>query len=294
MGFERIVVTTDFSEASQPAADVASHLARRFRSSVTLAHSFDPTPLGPAVAYPVMAWVGQDFAAEMERETEELLAVERDRAFGDLGDLEVEIAAVGADTTAVGIAELARKRNADLVVVGSHGHTGMSHLLLGSVAQRVVRFSPCSVLCVHPELAIEAFPRRILVATDFSPPARAALRRASVIAEAFDADVTLLHVYDEGGSRLPGRRSYRDVAEVESDLRAALEDERREHFGDRGRVELVVGTSAAATIAGHAQTHGFDLIVVGTLGRTGLSRMVIGSVAEQVVFIARGAVMAAR
>ncbi len=292
MPLERIIAATDFTDISNRTLDVCARLAAESAASVTLLHAYDPIPLGPAVSYPASIWAGDDFAEQMKAEAEGLLEESRKAR---LPHLNVEVAAVAAQNTSHGICDYAHQHRADLVVVGTHGRTGLAHLMMGSVAERVVRHAPCSVLAVRPTVTASTFPRHILVATDFSEQSQAALGDVSRLGRAFDAKVTVLHVFQESPDGLPRPRvGYRSLTDVEGQLREALDDIRSAHFEGRGAIDLVVSSAPALAIAQYAQRHDVDLIVMGTHGRTGLRRMLIGSVAEKTTRIAPCAVWTAR
>ena len=144
-------------------------------------------------------------------------------------------------------------------------------------------------------------PRRILVATDFSEPAKAALDYGRSFARAYGARLCLLHVVDDIATRtaeLTGsfvsvdRVQQRMEADARARLEALLDDEDREVL----RPELVVLRSGAPaqTILAFADGHQTDLIVVGTHGRTGLSRLFMGSVAQHIVRMAPCPVLTVR
>jgi nucleotide-binding universal stress UspA family protein len=181
-------------------------------------------------------------------------------------------------------------------VTGTHGHKGLDHLLLGSVAERVIRHAPCSVLTVRRGLDVERFPAHLLVCTDFSAAAEPALDEAAFLARRFAARVTLCHVYDQAPS--PLRRQARELRGLDDlDVAAALR-QALERLGERfdGEVHhaILSGDDPAQVIAEQAGTSDADLVVVATHGRTGLSRMIIGSVAEKVARLAGRAVWIAR
>jgi nucleotide-binding universal stress UspA family protein len=130
--------------------------------------------------------------------------------------------------------------------------------------------------------------RKILVATDLSPCSQVAADRAVALAAQLGATVTLLHAYPsplyplgDGGLVLPAPEVVGQIAE---NARKDLEPERARVSGEGVAVDaLAVEGPPAATIVETAKTGGYDLIVVGTHGRTGLAHLVIGSVAERVV-----------
>ena len=138
--------------------------------------------------------------------------------------------------------------------------------------------------------------KHILVATDFSPPAEEAVRRALELAEALHAEVTLLHAWFAPIYAMPsGRELVPDptiIAEMASSARVQLEAlrERLTRPGLKLSTRVVEGPPAE-TIVRVADSEKFDLLVVGTHGRTGMRHLLLGSVAERVVRIAHTPVM---
>jgi nucleotide-binding universal stress UspA family protein len=140
-----ILVPTDFSAASERALDVAMDIARMTGAALELLH-VDPAtiwvlpPPGDAIAGPV------DLSESLATSVVQLEAtIARVRAAG--------VVCTGVSQAGKPDAEIvdhARTRGAGLIVVGSHGRTGVSHLLAGSVAEKVVRHAPCPILVVPP------------------------------------------------------------------------------------------------------------------------------------------------
>jgi nucleotide-binding universal stress UspA family protein len=144
--WKRICCPIDFSDASRAAMEVAADLARRFGAELVLLHAYPipgyTFPDGSVVASPKMM---QDLAEQAERHLEEWRA-DAERLAGG--------ARVGAEK-AVGepakeIVTFAHGRGVDLLVLGTHGRTGIEHALMGSIAERVVRRAHCPVLTVRP------------------------------------------------------------------------------------------------------------------------------------------------
>lgn len=142
MGFHKILCPIDFSPCAREAMQHAVAFARESKASLVLAHVWEPS-----------SWaVGGDLSPEVVSsmvETEQQQLQEWAREARQLGAPEVSIAFLtGAAWDQ--IADYARSDRAiDLVVMGTHGRTGIKHVLLGSVAERVVRHAPCSVLVVR-------------------------------------------------------------------------------------------------------------------------------------------------
>jgi nucleotide-binding universal stress UspA family protein len=136
-----VVVATDFSSASLAAIDAAAWLAGRAPLEVHLVHVFDdsvPVPLAQG------GFEGDD---ETRRRLWEALSGIRAERFPD--NPRVATAVLTARSAVDGLCAYAAQHAAGLMVVGTHGRTGISRLLIGSVAERVVRQAPCSVLCVR-------------------------------------------------------------------------------------------------------------------------------------------------
>jgi nucleotide-binding universal stress UspA family protein len=144
--WKRICCPIDFSDASRAAMEVAADLARRTGAELVLLHAYPipgyTFPDGSVVASPKMM---QDLADQAERHLEEW----RGEAVRLVGAPRVS-AEKAVGEPAAEIVSYARSAGMDLVVVGTHGRTGLEHALMGSVAERVVRRAHCPVLTVRP------------------------------------------------------------------------------------------------------------------------------------------------
>jgi nucleotide-binding universal stress UspA family protein len=192
----------------------------------------------------------------------------------------------GGHELADNITALAAETDAALILIGSHGYSGFDRWALGSVADAVVRTAACPVLvvCPDPTAVSDEQPaiERILVPLDGFPPAEEALPEAVRLAAASGAVLELLHVIPEpwafvgdmlhrlGGQLKETARVY--LTRVQERLPASLRTEQR-----------VLTGSPATTIVDHAERSGADLIVMTTHGRSGVSRWVLGSVADRVL-----------
>jgi nucleotide-binding universal stress UspA family protein len=146
MHIRHILVPTDFSDGSREAFATAINLARDTGARMTLFHvNHVPTATFPDVIMPLTPEVMRD----MEQSVEAVLTRWADEAREVGIDTDYKTA-FGA--THVEICNAADEVGADLIVIGTHGHTGLSHVLLGSVAEKVVRKAPCPVLTVRPQM----------------------------------------------------------------------------------------------------------------------------------------------
>jgi nucleotide-binding universal stress UspA family protein len=142
---DRILVPTDFSESSRPAAQYARELARRFAAQVDLVTVVDPTLLIAASAgSPVPQAILEDREAGAVRDLEKW----PDSEFGEELQVHREVL---QGIPFVEIVRYARANSIDLIVMGTHGRSGLTHVLIGSVAERVVRKANCPVLVVRPK-----------------------------------------------------------------------------------------------------------------------------------------------
>ncbi|SDM62330.1 Nucleotide-binding universal stress protein, UspA family [Halogranum gelatinilyticum] len=177
----------------------------------------------------------------------------------------------------------------DLVVMGTHGRTGLERFLLGSVTERVLRGSPVPVLTTHLDGDGGTLPtyEHLLVPTDGSEGARDALDRAVAVATAAGARLTVLSVVDsraftggfETGPTLPNIRE--QLQQYAEDAADALVRRAADAGVDADSV-VTVGLPATE-ITAYAESNDVDLVVMGTHGRSGLERLILGSVTERVV-----------
>lgn len=142
-----ILVPTDFSQASELAVDAAAVLARELGAKITLVHVHDPDALRPPAT---IGW-SDERQASVEKEIERAI----DQSFAELkkarlGGVEIADTVILHDPSpAHAICAYAEKIGADLIVIATHGRTGLKHLLIGSVAERVVRHASVPVLTLR-------------------------------------------------------------------------------------------------------------------------------------------------
>jgi nucleotide-binding universal stress UspA family protein len=141
----RILVPTDFSPASDEALEYAKTLGARLGASLHVFHVIEE----PEVAG---IWGAEVYAAELPRIREAAQRAAEDR-LGQIAGTEsgrLQLSTEIADgRVAAAIVDVARRRHIDLIVMGTHGRSGVAHLLLGSITERVLRTAPCPVLAVR-------------------------------------------------------------------------------------------------------------------------------------------------
>jgi nucleotide-binding universal stress UspA family protein len=147
VAFKEVLVPTDFSEYSVRAVDYGVEIAGKFASHITLVHVVEPL-----LQAADLTWTTVDFE-ELNREQRAAAREQLDKLAGDRIPKGIACDAVILFGKAfVEIVRCARERNADLIVMATHGRGAISHLLLGSTAEKVVRKATCPVLTVkHPK-----------------------------------------------------------------------------------------------------------------------------------------------
>lgn len=274
LAIQRILFTTDFSDGAARAFPQAVYLADKHDADLHIVNVAEPgsasgetLPVSPET---LQGWLG---------------------ALGvpgvGLGDLTIVQKQIESGSPAERLVGYADDQDIDLVVMGTHGRRGVRRMLLGSVTEEVVRKAACPVFTVQAEA--EQAPgqavHRILVPVDFSEASEMALLHATEIAQTYGADVHLLHVVEEVlypsayGVDPPSMSSQNVVGRVEN----ALGKMAREEIGyEQVQVSATVGY-APLTILDYVEENEIDLVVIATHGRSGLDRVLLGSVAERVI-----------
>ncbi len=204
-----------------------------------------------------------------------------------------------ADGTGVAeaICERAGQPEQGLIVMGTHGRSGIQLGVLGSVSEKVAVAAPVPVIHVRGSRRPNSGTfKKILIAHDFSDPSREAVRIGGAYARQLGADVTLMHVFEIVEPAflemsLPDVDRFAICDAANSAMASDMEALKRE--GTSVSRHTTIGRPAQQIVA-HAIANDFDLIVVGTQGRTGFRRFVMGSVARRVICTSEIPVMSCR
>jgi len=287
----RILCPTDFSETSRHALNHAAALARWYKASITLLYAHSPTVIA-AYAPGVPLLPGAVLTAQDREATVQNL---HDLAKEEVGDgVRIDCQFRDGDATTE-ILQAADALSADLLVLGTHGRSGIERLAMGSVAEKVLRRASCPVMTVPPHSgrvvpASPSFFRRILCAVDFSESSMRALAFAGSIAQEAGGQLAVMHVvellHEEMGleSSWATQRTIADyIAAVRADSTAKLEaavPEGARYY----EVQTVVTTGKPyREILREAADRESDLIVLGVHGRNPLDLLLFGSTTQQVV-----------
>lgn len=272
---DRLLFPTDGSDSAERARSYAASLADRFEAELHVIHVDNPETEhdGPLQVRPA------DVLTDFHNGFDGSAAVPASR---------VRERRVGHRSAAQGILEYATEYDIALIVLGTHGRRGVRRLVLGSVAEEVGRRATCPVLTIGrtPTTPEGLEGGRVLVPIDFSEHQVRLLAHARELALAYDMTMTLFHVLELEG--LPDLyRAYADPPEpgVLADRTESVLDRRADEFRERGlEVDVEVRSGHAAdTILTAADEGAVDLLAIATHGRSGMERVLMGSVAEKVL-----------
>lgn len=279
---ERILVATDFSERSDRAIRRAILLAKTTGASLILIHVVDDDQ--PDRILRAEQQAGEDVLAEQTLSLRKIdgLACTSRIVLGDPFE---------------GITAAVREDNADLLIIGPHRRRALKDVFVGTTAERTIRASNRPVLMAN---GIPAAPyRNVLVALDLSECSAMAVRAVQQLGLETNAIVSVVHVFDAPAAGLMVQAS-----STKDQIREYLAEEEKRAAGELATflkdLELTPTrqimkhgeTSTAHTICAVAQETSADLIVVGTRGRTGIAKALLGSVAEEVLRISDRDVLA--
>lgn len=272
----KILVPIDFSERSKKALEVADKFAEIFNGKVTPFYSHLPiSELDEPYALGMSSNMYQNF--ENLEEQLEIRVKEISEEIIDKSRLDKPSVVLGNAAEAI----IDASEDYDYIIMSSHGRTGFQRFLLGSVAEKVLRLAHTPVMVVENESEVDGF-KKILVTTDFSENAAEAYPYAIDIADKTGGTVDLIHVlsfeqFDENEKDLSLRK-------IREDRLKLLE---KEHFGritDQVSNEVIVSKdSVHEAIFNHVQKNEYDLIVMATVGRTGINYLMMGSTTANVV-----------
>lgn len=267
--YDTILVPTDGSEHAHRAAEHALYIADMYGSSLHAVH-----------------------VTEQEGADEDELSERAERVLADVeataGDpSRVRTAVLNGDPTDA-IIGYADEFDVDLLAMGTHGRTGVNRYVAGSVTESVLRRAAVPVLTARAteRSLLEDGYDDILVPTDGSEAAAAALEHAITIGDTVDATLHAVNVVADGSARASPRFTLPSemLTEFESIGEAATEE-----FADRARdagldaVTVVREGSAAKSLLSYIDDEGIDLVTMGTQGRTGIDRYLLGSTTERLI-----------
>lgn len=270
--FQRILIASDLSEASRCALRAAISLAKACLASIEGIYV-------DVARFPSFTAHGTESRADLLSRFDTFFPAE-------LYPKSRKEVVLGQSVTQE-IVSYAVNHECDLIVLGSHGHSVVERLLLGSVTQQVTRMSPVPVLVVHNFPQDEGHFDRVLVPTDFSDAAMRALEYGVRFARLLKADLHYIHVADlpaleEVHARyLANKIQIPETCELNVDT---VLEQTLKPFGFEGSVKITtLSGDPSREILHYIESQQIDWVVMGTHGRKGLERLLLGSVTAGVI-----------
>jgi nucleotide-binding universal stress UspA family protein len=269
-----VLFPTDLSPASELAFTHARALAEAFGARLTIFHAVE-------IPWPIYAREGAEHDADIRARWADKARAAIDERF-PTGAVPRDVV-VRSDVSApallvdVALLELIRERRPELIVMATHGRTGLTRAFIGSVTEQVVHHGGTPVLCVRPGASSRVPYRRLVAPTDLSEASRRAFPWATVLAATFGAELAALHV--------PGGSKSADAAEVRRFLGPGIDQ----------KTDVVVTPPGRpwSAIVQAAEQRQADLIVMASLGHDSVGDDILGSTTDRVLRHAPCAVLVA-
>lgn len=272
--FKKILVPLDGSQLSQRALEPALAMGKHAGAELLLVR----TPVVDTLSFAATE------AKHAEARSDALVYLDTIRKSNEQPGLQIQTQIIEGDVAGA-IVDTALSEQVDLIVMSTHGYSGLTRWVLGSVTEKVLRSAPCPVLAVRAA----RHPQKVLITLDGSALSDSAIEPGIAVAQSLTAAVTLLRVVprvsingklDEHEGGLSRRMQEVLIEEAQDYLHARLAS--CASTGVAIKSEVRIG-SPADIILEYIETYGTDLIVMATHGRTGLKRWVYGSVTAKVL-----------
>ena len=281
LNWTKILWPTDFSEASQAARPYAKLLADRFQATLHVIHV---VPEFPSVYIPFFEDT-LTYLRSWEETVNHAKAKLEHVAQGLEGEGYRVVYELLEGVPHQQILEYADRIDADVIVMGTKGLTGLEGLVIGSVTERVVRAAKHPVLSVREPAPERPKIERVLISTDLSEAAAAGVELGVSLAETFGAEIHLLYVVE-----LFSYEPEKVEAFIHPEEFQQVSEKLKEAMGEVSTAatvhkHVIKGLDVASRIAEFAEEIKADLLVMSTHGRTGLARLLLGSVTEKVLKI---------
>lgn len=295
MTLDNVLIPTDFSACADHALSHAVEMADRFDARLHILHvvnELDPDWYGITEAQERAVKLRDQIKSEARDRLEELVPGK------DHHDFETTVSLQLSFDVADSINEYVQEREIDLVVMGTHGRQGIDRLMLGNVANKLIRHAPCPVMTIREEVPWtdeeeEVVYDDILAPIDFSDHSRRALRVSKSFSSRYAARLHLMFVAEQrtvptfSDTGIPGV----GVVEMDPEIVANAEEGLKKLSENVGGPEVksayhVREGEVSKDVVDFAETNGVDLIVMATRGLTGVDRFLLGSNTERIVRVA--------
>ena len=291
MTFKKIAVPVDFSGFSDKAVEYAMFIAGKFCADITLVHAIllHQEDVDEEEHFQAYEKIIREKEAVRNKRLESKCKVGKERG------LQVNSALIRGFSAADSILDYLQDNDFDLIIMGTHGRTGLKKLMLGSVAERVVQLSPVPVLTVHKDTD-ETDIKKILVPVDFSEYSKIAVKQAIALSREFKASLQFLHVVQLEDHPEFYTVSFDPILEENPDLEMHIAKNLIKLTGisEKEATYVVKEGKVHKEIKTYAEENHVDLIVMATHGMSDLEHFLVGSNSERVVRIAPCPVLTVR
>jgi len=284
MTFKNILVPVDFSKTSDKAVNYALFLAEKFGAKVTLFHAVVLLQQDVDEKEHLKAY--ETIIEKKEEKRKKYLKSHADKG-ARLG-VKIDSVLKRGITPAETILDFIDGNKFDVIVIGTHGLSELMKWWLGSVAEKVVRYSPIPVITVHKDYKGKPAIKKVLFPVDFSEYSKTAVKKGMRLIRKFDAKPTLMFVVEQQQHPYYYLQSSEPILKTNPALKKQLMDNLKSTTGnlkDKVAYHLAEG-KPHKQIEAYADTKKIDLIIIASHGMSGLEHFLIGSTTERVVNVA--------
>ena len=284
MTFKNILVPVDFSKTSDKAVDYALFLAETYGAKVTLFHAVILLQEDVDEEEHLKAY--ETIIEKKEEKRRKYLKSHADKG-ARLG-VQIDSVLMRGITPVETILDFIDENKFDVIVIGTHGRTELMKWWLGSVAEKVVRYSPIPVITIHKDYEKKPAIGNVLFPVDFSEYSKMAVKKGMRLISQFDAKPTLLFVVEQQQHPLYYLQSTEPILEANPALKEQLMKNLKafaESQKEKAAYHLAEG-KPHKEIEAYAEAKNIDLIIIASHGMSGLEHFLIGSTTERVVNVA--------
>jgi nucleotide-binding universal stress UspA family protein len=280
---DNILVPVDFSDFSKRALEFALEVAEKFGARLTILHA-------------VVLFEDDVDEEEKMQEYEQGLKMrekrihtqmDKNRKLAQTKGIVIDTKIIRGISAHEVILDTIQEHNFDLVVMGTHGRTGFKHLFQGSVAEKIIRHSPIPVLTVHRSIKNYNL-EKIVVPIDFSLYSKSAADYGIILADNFGSQLDILHVIERDIHPSFYSSGIKSIFEVDTNLKERVVQNMKEFLDNQFPQDIKINFEVREGIAHkeiveYANEISANLIVIASLGLTGLDYILVGNTAEKIV-----------
>lgn len=292
MEIKKILVPTDFSDTACAAVAQALFLTAKYDAELTILHARlifddDPTELPEKLSS----------LKNEEKDVEQHILERMRNRTANHSHLKIRHEIIRGYSAPSAILGYLNNHDFDLVVIGTHGRTGLEHILIGSVAEKVVRYARCPVLTVRSKEYVKEKFNKILVPFDFSEHSVLALNIAAEMIDDPKGEIHLLYAVDQEVHPALYAWGMKSVLEAIPDLVEKVQTRMDEHIAaipelkGKKMVKVVREGKPHKEISAYVDEIKPDVVVIGTHGLVGLERFLLGSTSERVIRLVKQPVL---